>query len=409
MSAPSQPGCPVLDITARAAHQEAAVLRERAPAVLVELPGGIRAWSVTRHSVMLAMLRDPRISRDFRQHWSRRDVPEDWVLAPIAFQNNFVNAYGEAHRRARRRLAPSFIPRRVELLRPRVQATADQLVDALAATPPGQRVDLRARLSLPLTMTVICDLFGVPTDMREDIGTAMDAVIDTSVDADQGGAVVAAIHAQLSRLIAHKRAHPGPDLASDLLRSNQGAQPMDEPELIATFFVMIGAGYETTVNLIASAALALLTHPRYRALAASGALPWADVVEETLRQQGPVMHLPLRYAVEDYPVGEGVVIPKGDPIILAFAAAGRDPAAHPDRPDEFDPTRADKGHLAFGDGPHTCLGAGLARLEAAIALSTLFGRLPDLALAEPERRPEPMASLLVNGPSWVEVIPTPAG
>lgn len=172
---------------------------------------------------------------------------------------------------------------------------------------------------------------------------------------------------------------------------------------------MIGAGYETAVNLITSAAHALLAHPEHIALIREGALGWSDVVEETLRVDGPVMHLPLRYAVEEIDLGEGVVIGKGDPILIGFGAAGRDPDLHPDCPEQFDPTRADKAHLAFGHGPHFCLGVHLARLEAEVTLSTLFTRLPDLALAHPGQEPARLPSLIVNGPAGLEVIPHPVG
>ncbi|MFD8012581.1 cytochrome P450 [Streptomyces sp. NPDC058955] len=152
----------------------------------------------------------------------------------------------------------------------------------------------------------------------------------------------------------------------------------------------------------------LLTHPDTLTRIRQGTLDWDDVVEETLRIDGPVMHVPLRCAVEDIDLGEGVVIRKGAPIIIAFAAAGRDPELHPDDPDRFDPTRAGKKHLAFGHGPHYCLGAHLARLEARIALTTLFAQLPDLALAHPEEQPPRVTSMIVNGPENLPVIPRPA-
>ncbi|MEV4557675.1 cytochrome P450 [Kitasatospora sp. NPDC049285] len=409
MSSSSVPRCPVLDPSGSAMHAEAAVLRARGPAVLVELPGSVHAWSVTRHAVIQALTGDPRVSRDFRRHWPGvADVPEGWALGPVAFQDSFANTHGAEHHRARGRIAPAFSPRRVEAMRPQVQATADRLVEAIGALPPGERVDLRQALSLPLTMTVICDLFGVPEYLRAAIGHAIDTLLDSTLAPPEMLAAQAELHDRLSEFIAHKRAHPAADLTGDLLLSaGPGEQPMSEPELIGTMFAMIGAGYETAVNLITSAVHALLTHPEHLDRLRAGTVGWTDVIEETLRVEGPVMHLPLRYAVEDIDLGEGVVIPKGDPIIIGFAAAGRDPLVHPDRPDAFDPTRADKAHLAFGFGPHFCLGAHLARLEAQIALTTLFARLPELALADPGQEPTRVQSMMVNGLVGLEVVPRP--
>ncbi|MFJ1752775.1 cytochrome P450 [Kitasatospora sp. NPDC088134] len=422
-------GCPVLDPSGSALHEEAAALRAAGPAVLVELPGKVLAWSVTRHSVIQALTTDPRVSRDFRRHWpGAADAPEGWALAAVAFQDSFFNMYGEEHRKARGRIAPAFSPRRVELMRPQVQATADRLVAALGEVPPGAEVDLRQALSLPLTMTVICDLFGVPEEMREALGHAIDAVLDSTLGPAEALAAQGELHARISAFIAYKRSRPGPDLTTDLLLGDgndgndrndgsggsggsgaPGPEPIPEPVLIGTMFAMIGAGYETAVNLITSAVQELLDHPEQLAAVRAGTVDWADVVEETLRLDGPVMHLPLRYALADLDLGEGVVIPQGDPIVIGFAAAGRDPQVHPSCPAEFDPARADKSHLAFGFGPHFCPGAHLARLEARIALATLFDRLPELAPARPGERPERIASIMVNGPARLDVVPRPAG
>jgi cytochrome P450 len=410
MSSSTLPTCPVLDPTARATHAEAAALRAQGPAVLVELPGPVHAWSVTRHDVIQALTGDPRVSRDARRHWpGLADVPEGWPLAPIVLMQSFFNAYGEEHRSFRRRIAPSFSPRRVEGMRPQVQAAADRLVEALAALPPGATADVRQDLALPLGLTVICDLFGIPGHLRGNLGASIHAILDPSVGPEQAVAIQAELHNRLTELLRYKREHPAADLTSDLLLSSEpGEEPMPDSVLLDTLFLVVGAGYETSVNLITNAVVALLAQPEILARIRAGAIGWRDVVEETLRFEGPAMYLPMRFAIEDIDLGEGVVIRKGDPIIIGFAAAGRDPALHPDCPERFDPARASKEHLAFGHGPHFCLGAHLARLEAEVALSTLFEHLPGLALAHPEEEPARLPSFVVNSFASLEIVPRPA-
>ncbi|MGW7259283.1 cytochrome P450 family protein [Streptomyces sp. NPDC054834] len=409
MTALSVTRCPVLDPTGRAMHAEATSLRE-APAVLVELPGPVRAWAVTRHSVIQALTNDPRVSRDIRQHWpDLAHMPDGWPLAALALQQSFFNFYGEEHRRSRRRVAPTFSPRQVERMRPQVQATADRLIDALAALPPGAVADIRQALALPLTITVICDLFGVPDHLRTKIGTGIDAVLNSSLGPEEALAANNTLYERLGELLRYKREHPAADLTSDLLLpSDPGQEPLSQDVLLGTLFLMIGAGYETTVNLITSAVHAVLDHPETLTRIHEGTIDWKDVIEETLRIEGPIMHIPMRCALEDIDLGEGVVIRKGDAITVAFAAAGRDPELHPQCPERFDPTRSSKEHLAFGHGPHFCLGAHLARLEAEVALSTLFSRLPELALAHPGQQPARVESFIINGPQHLEVVPRPA-
>ncbi|MFE4518829.1 cytochrome P450 [Kitasatospora sp. NPDC056783] len=403
--------CPVLDMTARAPHQQNARLRGAGPAVRVELPGGIIAWSVTRGSVIRALATDPRVSRDPRRHWpGLASVPEGWPMGPIAFQRNFFNLYGDEHRSRRRQMAPSFSPRRVAALRPGIEATTAALVGAFAALGPGGAVDVRRALSLPLTMTVICDLFGVPAGLRSPIGTAMDTLLTTTETPERMLRSRAAINVVLAELLELKRREPGPDLTSDVaaVATGEGTDRTEE-ESRDILFLMLGAGYETAVNLITSAVQALLAHPGHLALVRAGALAWTDVVEETLRHESPVMHLPLRYPLADIDLGEGVVIREGEPILLGFGAAGRDPQVHPDRPDDFDPTRPDKEHLSFGHGPHFCLGAPLARLEAEVALAGFFGAYPGAVLDCSRPAPARVESAIINGPSELWVVPAPAG
>ncbi|MEU6157847.1 cytochrome P450 [Streptomyces sp. NPDC047130] len=409
MTSPPDQGCPALDTSGLSLHAQASQLRSSGPAVRVTLPGGVIAWAVTRHEVIKRLAADARISRDPVRHWpGRLDVPDGWPLAAVTFQQNFFNAYGSEHRTLRGRVAPSFSPRRVAAMRPLIRRTAEQLARRLAASRPGTVVDLRGAFALPLTMTVICDLFGVPDAQRQSLGTAIDGAANTSLGPEESRAVQADIAARLDELVAYKRAHPGPDLTSDLLIPAEGEQVLTEETLKGTLFLMIGAGFETTVHLITSAVHAVLSEPAHLSELRSGKVGWPDIVEETLRHEGPIMYLPLRYAVADVDLGEGVVVRQGEPVLFGFAAAGRDPQRHPEEADRFDPLRADKGHLAFGFGPHFCLGAHLARTEAETALEVLFSHLPRLSLADPDAVPERLPTFILNGLGRLPVVPLPA-
>jgi cytochrome P450 len=227
---------------------------------------------------------------------------------------------------------------------------------------------------------------------------------DTTATPEQAQANDVAMYQLLARLVADKRATPGDDLTSALVDASDDENgSLTETEMVDTLILMLAAGHETTVNLLDQAITALLTHPEQLALVRSGARPWSDVVEEALRWQAPVPYLPLRYAVDDIDV-DGVHIPKGDAILTAYAAAGRDPAVHGATADDFDITRASKQHHAFGYGVHHCLGAPLARLEAEIALPALFERFPALTFAVPPAELTPMHSFLSNGHTSLPVL-----
>ncbi len=178
-------------------------------------------------------------------------------------------------------------------------------------------------------------------------------------------------------------------------RDEDGSQ-LVEKELVDTLMLVINAGHETTVNLLDQAIFALLTHDDQRADVLAGRVPWSDLVEETLRYEAPVAHLPLRYAVEDIELGE-IRIPKGEAILASYAGAGRDPQVHGATADTFDVHRVNKEHLSFGHGAHHCIGAPLARLEATIALPALFERFPKLRFAVDPAELEPVGSFISNG------------
>jgi len=356
--------------------------------VRVELPGGIPAWAVTRHELLRDVILDPRVSRDGPRHWRLwpqvAQRPEWAWIAQWIGTGSMLNTYGADHTRLRRLIAGAFTRRQVEALRPKIEQITADLLDALAASPSGQPVDLHATYAHPLPMRVICELFGVPESMREDAATMVERIVDTTATADQAAETIAFTGAVLHSLIAHRRDHPGDDLTTTLISARDGGDRLDEDELLGTLLLFIGAGHETTVNLIGNAVHALLTHPDQLARVRAGDIGWDRVVEETLRWAPSIANLPLRFAVSDIGVG-GVTIPAGDAVLTTIAAANRDPRHYEDA-DTFDATRDAGDHLAFGIGVHHCIGAPLARLETGAALPALFERFPDLRLAvEPER------------------------
>ncbi|WP_223208024.1 cytochrome P450 family protein [Actinopolyspora erythraea] len=371
---------------------------------------------MTSHRRLRELLADNRVSKDPRQHWPswiNGDVPENWALASWVAVRNMFTAHGREHRRLRSLVSTAFTPRRIAAMRPYVEAVTTELLDELAAPSARGGVDLRERFAYPLPISVICHLFGVPDEARPGLRRIVDGVFDTSATPEQVQATQHELYSLLNELVATKRADPGDDLTSVLLRArDENEGKLDERELVDTLILLIGAGYETTVNLLDHAITAMLRHPEQLALVRDGSVSWEQVVTETLRWQAPLANVPLRYAIEDIEI-DGVVIRAGEPILASYAAAGRDPERY-ERPDEFDVTRPDNGdHLAFGHGAHYCLGAPLARLEAEIALPALFDRFPGMRLAVPDSELRPAGGFIANGhaslPVMLDGLPNPRG
>lgn len=397
----------VLDPTAADHHGEAARLRALGPVVRVILPGGVPAWTITRHDLLAELITDHRVSKDWH-HWHalmRGDIPEGWPLTGMVKVTNMVTADGAEHHRLRRLVTQTLTPKRVQALARRIGAITRELLDTLPShADTGGAVDLRAHFAYPLPMQVICDLVGIPHDDRPRLRHLVDSIFRSTTEPQEVIQTQHDIYAILGRIITQRAQHPADDLTSALIAARaQDPEALTEEELAGTLWLMISAGHETTLSLLVNAVRALLTHPDQLALARTGGRDvWAAVVEETLRWDAPIGNFLARYPLEDIEVA-GTTIPAGEAILAPYSAVGRDPDHHGPDAHLFDITRTQRRHLAFGGGPHVCLGAPLARLEAQLALPALFARYPDLTLAVPPTDLTPVPSLISNSVTTLPV------
>ncbi|WP_084495088.1 cytochrome P450 family protein [Nocardia shimofusensis] len=394
----------VLDVTGADIPGEAARLRAAGPLVRVVLPGGVRAWAVTNPDVLKDLFVDWRVSKDAAQHWPpfiAGEIPPDWPLISWVSVRNMFTAYGMDHQRLRKLVGPAFTARRVAALRPRIRQITTGLLDGLAALPDGAVVDLREEFAAQVPLRVITALMGVPADLRDGLRACVGEIFSTAPERDPQ-VTFAEMVSILTTLVARRRAEPGGDMTSLLIGHRDGGDRLTEQELVHTLLLMISAGYETTVDLLDQAVVQVLTRPGLLARLRAGAFGWSHLIEETLRYAPPVANLPLRYAVTSIDIG-GQRIEAGEAILAAFAAANRDPDLYGADADEFDPARSTKEHLAFGYGPHFCLGAPLARLEAEIALPALFNRFPEMGLAVPADTLKPLGSFISHGHRYLPV------
>ncbi|MYQ45542.1 cytochrome P450 [Streptomyces sp. SID4985] len=363
---------------------ESAALRAAGPLAAVELPGGVPVWAVTHHAEAKALLTDPRLVKDINvwSAWRRGEIPADWPLIGLANPGrSMLTVDGADHRRMRTLVAQALTPRRVELMRERIEKLTQDLLDALPAG--DETVDLKAAFAYPLPMFVVADLMGIDAAELPRLKVLFEKFFSTQTPPAEVLATLTELAGIMAATVAAKRAEPGDDLTSALIRASADGDHLTDEEIVSTLQLMVAAGHETTISLIVNAVVNLSAHPDQRALVLSGQADWSAVVEETLRWSTPTSHVLIRFATEDVPVGDKV-IPAGDALIVSYGAIGRDEQAHGPSAGEFDITRETKNrHISFGHGPHVCPGAALSRLEAGVALPALYARFPHLDLAVP--------------------------
>jgi cytochrome P450 len=354
--------------------------RARCPVQKVRLADGHPAWVVLGYDAARQALADPRISKDMLAALAADgEVVAEGLPGP-AFSRHMLNVDPPDHTRLRRLVSRAFTPGRVAALEPAVRGLARSLLDELDAAGPDAAVDLIEGYAYPLPFGVIGELLGIPEADRPRLH-AWFGVLLTGWAGDPPPAAVAAsdgIVAYLGELVDAKRRRPASDLVSVLVAATEG-DALTRQELLSSLFQLVVAGHDTTASLIGNGVVALLDHPdRLQALLAHpGRLPAA--IEELLRFAAPVPHATFRVTTEPVSVG-GVEIPAHEQVLVCLGSANRDPGRFPS-PDVLDIGRGDGPNLGFGHGPHYCLGAPLARLEARVAFEELLGRHPGLRLA----------------------------
>jgi cytochrome P450 len=363
-------------------YPQYAVMRAQAP--VYQHPFGF--WLLTGHEGVSWLLRaglsveDENLASDSLLRQMREATFGDVAAREHAV--SMLDRDPPDHTRLRRLVSKAFTPRAIQALRPRIVELVDELLGAMAAE---RRVDLVDALAFPLPFSVIAEMLGAPPAdhdrIRQLTGTVVRS-LEPVADPGLAKAIMAAdeeLRQIAAEMIAWKRANPADDLLTALIHAEDGGDVLDDDELIAQTLLLYIAGHETTVNLIAGGTLALLRHPDQLALLRRdpGLVP--NAVEELLRYDSPVQ-ASRRITLEPVTVG-GTTIPAGAFVMASLGSANRDERFWGPDAAELNLRRENaRQHVSFGAGPHHCLGASLARLEAGIAVERLTARFPDLAL-----------------------------
>ncbi|GAB2546442.1 cytochrome P450 family protein [Gracilibacillus alcaliphilus] len=363
-------------------------IRSHHPFAKVNMVGeGHYSWMAFTYDAATAVLKDERFIKDMRTVFPN-EVTDD-NMTPISQSMLFVDP--PDHRRLRKLVQRGFTPKNIEKLRGRVEEIARDQADQMKGQ---ETIDFISAYAFPIPIQVICELLGVPSEDRLDFQRWSNALVDVT-EYEQFEASTAEFMAYLEKLLEQKRQFPEEDLLSELMVAEEDGGRLTLKELYGVVMLLIVAGHETTVNLIANGLLALLTHPEQLSLLKEEPALIPQAVEELLRFNGPVEFSTDRWARESFTF-MGQQVTKGDHVIVSLASADHDPDLF-ENADQLDITREQSPHLAFGKGIHYCLGAPLARLEGEIAIRVLLEQYPNISLAAPLSELEWRQSFIIRG------------
>lgn len=375
-----EPGIPEIDLTDPRLLQDPFATyghaRERSPLVRLVAPGMPPMWALTRHEDGRVMLSDPRFELNAQSFYLRPDVPAD--CRP--YMRTMTEMDRSQHARLRRLVAPAFTPRRAAEFRPRVEQLVERLLDDLPKRVEAGAVDL-LHFARPLPMDVICELVGIPE--RDRAQWREYGALVASGSGQGFAAAIPGIVEGAKAAVARRKVASADDLLGDLVRAQaEDGDRLNDTEMVTMVWQLVLSG-ETPSNVIANAMAALFAHPDQLALLRDSPSLMPDAVEELTRWCGPQLLTIPRYPREDV-IFHDTVIPKGEPVVVAIAAANHDPCAFAE-PDRLNVSRraGPASHLGYAHGPHFCVGAPLARMQTEVALTALLRRFPGIALAIP--------------------------
>ncbi|HGO9419389.1 TPA: cytochrome P450 [Bacillus cereus] len=353
--------------------------RKKQPILFVNQVEIGKEWLITRYEDALPLLKDNRLKKDWTNVFSQ-DIKNMYLSVDNSdhLTTHMLNSDPPNHSRLRSLVQKAFTPKMIAQLDKRIERIADDLISDIERKGTLNLVD---DYSFPLPIIVISEMLGIPKEDQAKFRIWSHAVIaspETPEEIKETEKQLSEFITYLQYLVDIKRKEPKEDLVSALILAESEGHKLSARELYSMIMLLIVAGHETTVNLITNTVLALLENPNQLQLLKDNPKLIDSAIEEGLRYYSPVEVTTARWAAEPFQIYDRT-IEKGDMVVIALASANRDETVF-ENPEVFDITRENNRHIAFGHGSHFCLGAPLARLEAKIAITTLFNRMPELQI-----------------------------